>query len=308
MAIPLSLVAGVHTGILQGRLEMKSHSLQRIVAMGVYLLGVGILFLFEVKSLVVVVGLLLLQLIVAVSLGLWILPGKIPPPYRLDKNLLAEMVRYGLKIQVGHGASALNLRLDQLVMSIFLAPQSLGYYVVAATFSGAITPVSNAVETVTLPLVAAERKQMRQQRVLPILRKNMIVLCSFSVILMILIPWLVPLLFGAQFVASIIPAQILIAGTIFVGMNEVLSAALRGMDRPGVPALAQIISLIATALLLFILLPRYGIIGAAIASVIAYGSTFVIMVAYLTACLKANIRTLFPTSADWKELLAAVHY
>ena len=80
------------------------------------------------------------------------------------------------------------------------------------------------------------------------------------------------------------------------------------MDRPGVPALAQVISLIATALLLSLLLPRYGIIGAAIASVIAYGSTFLIMVAYLTACLKVNIRNLFPTSADWKELLAAVHY
>jgi Na+-driven multidrug efflux pump len=72
--------------------------------------------------------------------------------------------------------------------------------------------------------------------------------------------------------------------------------------------MAEIFSLIATVLLLYLLLPRYGITGAAVASVIAYATTFFIMVFYMVTRAGLKYRALFPTVADWKTLWGVMSF
>jgi hypothetical protein len=69
ISIPLSLIAGIHTGILQGLLWMKRHSLQRILTAMFYTLGPLALFGYGEHSFESLVVLLLLTFAVFSLLG-----------------------------------------------------------------------------------------------------------------------------------------------------------------------------------------------------------------------------------------------
>jgi enterobacterial common antigen flippase len=306
LSIPLSLYAGIHMGILQGRLWMKQHSLLRVIPTGVYMLGLLLLFVLGKDNLGMLVGLLLLTLFFSCFLGLWFIRAKINGDLRPDRGPLKAMLSYGLKTQLANSTQSLNLRLDQLIMSAFMSPQNLGYYAVAVTLSRAINPLSSAVSIVTLQEVASKEGNEHGQRLVVILRITFLMLLLLAVILIMLMPWLLPLLLGGEFIPASIPAQVLVVGSVFLGMNDVLAAGLRGMSRPGVPALAELCSLGMTVLLLYFLLPRYDIMGAAVASVAAYAITFCIMATGLAKHSKLCLRIFLPTTGDFRVILEGV--
>jgi enterobacterial common antigen flippase len=305
-SIPLSLYAGIHMGILQGLLRMKQHSLLRVIPTGIYMLGLLLLFVHGKDNLRLLVGLLLLPLFVACFLGLWFIRDTIRGDLSPDRGFLKTLLGYGLKTQLANSTQSLNLRLDQLIMSAFLSPQNLGYYAVAVTLSRAINPLSSAVGIVTLSDVASQEGNEHGGRVVVTLRITFVILVLLAVMLIMLMPWLLPLLLGREFMPASIPAQVLVVGSIFLGMNDVLAGGLRGMNRPGLPALAELCSLGMTALLLYFLLPRYGIMGAAVASVAAYATTFGIMAAGLAKHSRLCLRTFFPTTSDFRAILEGI--
>ncbi len=302
LSMPISLTGGIEVGILQGLLWMKQHSIQRVVPAGIYLLGLLALFGSGRGSLSAVVAFLLLTQIVSVALGFWFIRDAVGNGFGLHRDLLREMLGYGLKTQAANSTQALNLRLDQLVMSIFLSPQNLGHYAVAATLSGAVIPLNNAVGILTLPDVASREADTQGQRVAAILRLTLLLTLPLSVLMIVTIPWLLPLVFGTGYVPATVAAQILVAGGIFLGINDILAEGLRGMNRPGVPALAEVFSLIITVLLLSVLLPRYGVTGAAISSAIASAVTSGIMAGHLVRRGSLRFGALLPSAADGRLL------
>src|SRR5262249_38652466 len=80
----------------------------------------------------------------------------------------------------------------------------------------------------------------------------------------------ITLVFGKHYGPAVSSAQILMFAGLFQGLNAVLGNSLRGRGRPSLPAVAEGAGAVLTVLLLYILLPRLGIVGAAIASVAAY--------------------------------------
>jgi O-antigen/teichoic acid export membrane protein len=308
ISIPLSLIAEIHTGILQGLLWMKRHSLQRILPAMFYTLGLLALFGYGEQRFEYLVVLLLLTLFVSSLLGFGLIRETSSQGFWLKREFMKKMLAFGLKTQAADAAQALNFRLDQLVISIFLSPENLGYYVVAVTLAGLVVPLSNAIGIVILPDMASTAVDDQVHRLAAILRKSFLVLPALSVVLIASIPWLLPMFFGASFRPTVLPAQILLVGSVFLGMSHVLAEGLRGINRHDIPIMAEIFSLIATVLLLYLLLPRYGITGAAVASVIAYATTFFIMVFYMVTRAGLKYRALFPTVADWKTLWGVMSF
>ena len=65
--------------------------------------------------------------------------------------------------------------------------------------------------------------------------------------------------------------------TVFVGLNQVLYNGASALGRPGLPAYGEGISMAITGIGLYLLLPCYGYVGAAIISSIAYAVSFLVM-------------------------------
>jgi O-antigen/teichoic acid export membrane protein len=204
-------------------------------------------------------------------------------PFEMQTGLFRPFLNYGLPSMLTILPQAMNLRLDQLLIAMLFEPRLLGLYVVAAAWSGAIAPIINAVGPVLFPQLS-KVADPTQQRILvsSVVRVTSLVILILTVLLLVLTPFMVPFLFGSAYRDAVPAAQILVVAGAFGNLNLTLEDGLRGLGRPRQVLTAEVIGMVVTAVLLWLLLPLLNILGAALASVVAYAA--------ITLCLVYAIR------------------
>jgi O-antigen/teichoic acid export membrane protein len=97
----------------------------------------------------------------------------------------------------------------------------------------------------------------------------------------ILAPVLIPVVFGRGYQSAVVALWLLSPGAVFLALNQVLANLLQGRGRPLVISVSEGVGAVCTVALLAILIPLYGIRGAAIASTVAYGIVTVFLLVWL---------------------------
>jgi O-antigen/teichoic acid export membrane protein len=119
---------------------------------------------------------------------------------------------------------------------------------------------------------------------------------------------LVPFLFGDSFRDAVPLVMVMVPATIMLGMNQLLSTAFRGLGRPGVGSKSELIGVVVTVVALVLLLPRYGVFGAAVASLLAYTSSHVYLLRQVRPILGGGPTGLYALNGDdLKALRSALH-
>ena len=77
--------------------------------------------------------------------------------------------------------------------------------------------------------------------------------------------WLVPFFFGSDFEGAVDVTRILLIGAFFFSIRRVLADGAKGIGFPGLGSIAELGSWISLVPLLAILMPRFGLEGAAAA-------------------------------------------
>src|SRR5690606_21255237 len=95
--------------------------------------------------------------------------------------------------------------------------------------------------------------------------------------LALLLPWLVPLVFGAEFAAAVPIAEVLLLAALVMGAKDVLTGCAEAAGEPWLASRAEITALAVTFVGLVVLLPAIGVIGAAVTSVLAYATAFALL-------------------------------
>jgi O-antigen/teichoic acid export membrane protein len=198
-----------------------------------------------------------------------------------------------------------------MLMVLLLSPASLGLYVVAVTLSGGVSLVSGAIATVTFPTISQtsnrKSRECQQATLGRLLRINLWATSSAAIILIVLAPWLVALLFGQGFSGSILATRVLSLAAIVSGSNAILSSSIKGLGEPLISTYAELAGLAATALFLFLLLPTWQIVGAAMASLLAYSVSFLYMLVQIRRELGINLLAVWaPQPGDREALLGII--
>lgn len=280
LSFPLGLLTQYSMNILQSQLYMKVFNLIRLITPIGYLGGVILLFLGQRLTLIYIlwlqIGLGLASLIMAVVALFWLCPIR---PFQINLLQAKTMLRYGLKVQFGTISQLANLRLDQALISAFMPSTQLGLYVTAVSMSSLGQLLPTALRLVITPVIAQKATVEEGVTTLVTAFRNywIISLVSF-VVLFLTMPALIPFVYGKEFVEAIYPTLFLLAATLFLGAKEVLSGGLQGLGEPWLVSKSEIISLVITALSLLILLPTWGIMGAAIATLLAYFVSLLVLV------------------------------
>jgi O-antigen/teichoic acid export membrane protein len=283
--VTLFLPAGVlmlDTGlaILQGQHRFTWFNVLRIVPGASYVVAIALAFVTIGVNLVVVtslwVGTNFLGGLLALLVGLRGLPSELGPepgPAR------PEMVRFGLRAMLGTVSPVDAVRLDQLVVGLFLVPVALGYYVVAQAFTQLPRVVAASVGMVAYPQVAARADRDARKHAmwrffgLGVLLSGLVVL-----VLEVLTGKLVPFFFGSAYDAATPIAQILLIGTLFMAARRVLSDGVNGLGHPGLGTIAEVASWLFIIPGLAVLLPLYGARGVALALTIAWAASLLLLV------------------------------
>ena len=202
-----------------------------------------------------------------------IVSHKLQGTFKPVPRLARPMLRFGLPSALTSLPQTINLRFDQLLIIAFLPARSLGWYVVAVSWSGAVSPLLSAVGSVLFPHVSAERDTIRQAHLLSTaLQGGVLVGAAMSIVLAILAPVGLPLVFGHQFTPSVPAAVVLVPAGAILAWAGIAEEGLRGLGKPAVVLAAEIAAAVVTLAALPLLLHHYGILGAAVASLLGYST------------------------------------
>ena len=255
----------------------------------------------------------------AVPLSRWYLAGmllcglpfllivnrRLQGPLQPDTRLVPEMLRFGLPSTLASIPQTVNLRFDQLLIIAFLPARSLGFYVVAVAWSGGVAPLLSAVGSVLFPHVSAERDSNRQGEMLATaLRGGAVVAVATSVPFMLLAPFGLPLVFGSRFAPSVPSALVLVPAGAVLAWSGITEEGLRGLGRPTIVLVAEVVGAVVTVAALPVLLSTYGIFGAAVASLLGYSSVAIVTVVAISHSTGRRVRSLvIPTWPFTKSLV-----
>jgi O-antigen/teichoic acid export membrane protein len=191
---------------------------------------------------------------------------------RFDRRVARGLFRYGIRSHASTISSQFNERLDQVVISIFLTSRSLGIYVVAVTLTSATYLVGMSVAWVVLPQVAPlDPGPTRTTIARRFVQLTLIGSFLISLPIALLAEPLIRLTFGDAFLPATGPTRLLLLAVILLSVNRVLEAILRAVGRPLDAGVAELIALGTTLGGLAVLVPFFDLMGAAGASLVAYG-------------------------------------
>jgi O-antigen/teichoic acid export membrane protein len=194
----------------------------------------------------------------------------IDPAGAFDRSLIRPLSKYGASNLAATAPSVVNVRLDQMVLSLAVPAAQLGQYAVAVSLTTLVYPLAAAFGYVALPRLAALRGDKRRD-----VRSTLIGAFTVGTLLMLPIAvfahWYVPLIFGKRYHDAILLVWLLAPGGVFLAAGQVMGDVLRGLNRPIDVAKGQAVSAAFTVVGLAIAIPLWGSRGAAVTSSIAYG-------------------------------------
>ena len=189
---------------------------------------------------------------------------------RPDPALGRTISLFGLRGQVGGVVSLLNLRLDFALLGALSGPAVLGAYSIASKYAELLRMPGLAVTYVLYPRFAKSDPAEARRRTRALMTPALVLNIAAAAVLAAAASWLLPLLYGKGFKGAIVPTWILLAGLLGEGVAGLVTAYLYGRGKPGLNSWAMGAGLVATLALDVLLIPRFGSIGAAVASSIAY--------------------------------------
>jgi O-antigen/teichoic acid export membrane protein len=225
----------------------------------------------------------------------------------LDRELLRSMASYGSRVQVGAIFQMLNYRLDVIIVQFFAPLRIVGLYVVAQVIAELSNLVSSAFQNSVLPLVARAGADDRADTTATGIRHHGIVVLFAIVGVAIFGPLVISIGYGSAYHGAIVPMLILLPGMWFLGTALVIGSDLRGRGRPGLSSILSCVALVVTIALDAALIPPFGIVGAAVASVGAYTVYGIASVVVISRFSGRSVRDLIvPTRDDFRAYPAAV--
>jgi len=272
------------------------------------LVGIGVVALLDELTITAGAYAYLLGAVIAAVFGTAVVLHSVWGTVRVEIPVIKEMLAFGLKSQLSVGMWNLNERGDQLVISAFFSPASLGLYVVAVTTASLTTLIGFSVAIVALPIVAKLREEEDRRRVArSLVGATLVAATAITIPIFILEPYLIEFLFGSDFAGATDVGRVLLVGSIFFGLSRVLESLMQALGRPLESSIGEGIALVVTAIGLAILLPTTGIIGAGITSLIAYLASATFLVHRVSRALDVPVRELLiPPRGTFRRLTSLV--
>jgi O-antigen/teichoic acid export membrane protein len=298
---PLIVFGGCAASFLQGMLDLRAFNAVRLITPAVYAVGLTALLLRGRASLIEV---LLLQILGAVItlIAAWILLSKRGRVRFLhlkwNRVACSGLLHFGWKSHLSSVTSYINQRSDQLLLSLFIGPRELGLYVVAVALASAAGFFPQAAGMVTIATGSNLSPAEARQVIASSFRLTLAALALGCGSLMLLCPWLISLAYGASFRPAVTACRILLPGTVALGLNQVLYDGARALEQPALPSCAEGLSTVITLIGLYLLLPRLGFLGAAIASTFAYTASLIFMLGLARSRMQLGVRDLLGCFLD----------
>jgi O-antigen/teichoic acid export membrane protein len=197
--------------------------------------------------------------------------------WKVDLTLLKNTIVSSGKLHIATIATFIYGQAGILIANYYLAPYDVGYLYLAMVFTQFILFVPQAICVVLYPKVAVVTEKNAEELSTMICRNTVFLVMIMSVILAALSTIIVKILLGGSFQTVVPLLLLLLPGMVLFAVAQVLSALWIRKGWLWQMAVSGVFVAIVGVSTQLLMIPKYGITGAAIASSITYSVGFVIV-------------------------------
>ncbi|MDP9936322.1 O-antigen/teichoic acid export membrane protein [Paenarthrobacter nicotinovorans] len=176
-----------------------------------------------------------------------------------------ELLWYGVRVWFGSISGILLLRIDQAIMAPLSNAYQLGLYAIAVNVSEVPLIVNSAVREV---MFASDSAENDNNRLLAAARISNLLCTVIGLVIASTLTLWVPVVFGSEFLPAIPTMLILIAAVVAGTPGSIAGAALSARGAPELRSISLTVACILNILVLILLAPWLGAVGAAIATLL----------------------------------------
>jgi O-antigen/teichoic acid export membrane protein len=259
-------------------------------ALGLGILGAAISFLFS-------------GTIVAIY-GLGMLRSSFHIRLRIHKKILIKVLKLGILFSVSFFILQLNYRIDILLLEKLRSSTDVGIYSIGASIAEQLWQLPLAVGIVVFSRTANTDDQEAMKTTTGVLlRLSFVISILLATIIFFLVPYLVPPIFGDEYIPSIRIIQLILPGIVMVVIFRILSGHLAGLGRPEITLYVFLPALVINILLNLLWIPDYGGRGAAMATNVSYAAGSIgYMIVYSRIVKTPLLKILVPRKSDFTEI------
>lgn len=289
----ISIFMSILQATFQGFGKMKYYAIiepLRIIFVFASLIGliglgvVGAAYAYLIASVIVPIIILIV--------ALRVLP-KIPGSISFSWGITKEMVLFGIPIFLSSFGGILVNYTDTLFLVYFRSLEEVGLYNVALPTSQLLWFFVGALSATLLPTVSAlwagRKKDTLKNGMTLLMKLSFFIIVPLAIVMMAFSDNIIVLFFGGKYIAAVMSLQILSISSVFYTIFIINTTFLLGIGKPRDFAKVYLISALCFVGIGLFLIPIFGIIGAAMTSVLSYFISMSISFYYVRQGIEISI-------------------
>ena len=277
---PFIAMQKVVIGTLNGMRKMKLYAFVNIVQnVSVMVMSIALVMMLDMGVRGAVIGYVVPTILMGV-LSLTLIRENFSIKMGILRTALSEISLFGFYVVLANWIGMINTQIDSLMIGHFMSETDVGYYAVAIVFINVVLLLPNTIQRITTPSIATYygKKDFDSIKnlVLKTMTKTFMLILFVSFFLAIFGKSLIQIIFTEEFLPAYNPLLILLIGYSICAPLGSVGGALSSVGKVNVLFKISILCAFINIVLNFILIPEFGLIGAAAATSLAQIITLII--------------------------------
>jgi O-antigen/teichoic acid export membrane protein len=228
-------------------------------------------------------------------------------PRMPQPEVMRRILGYGVRSYGIDVLGTLALYVDQVLVIGLLQPGAMGSYVVVLSLSRMLNLFQTSVVMVLFPKSAGRPMREVISMTGRAVRISAVATAMCGIMVCAAGPWLLRIFYGSEYEAAAGALRILVIEVVLSGATFVLAQPFMALGRPGVITVLQGIGLSLSIPLMLLLIPHWGIYGAAVSLLASTITRLIFVIAAFRYFLKIDPPSLIPTRDDLRMLWDGLH-
>lgn len=187
-----------------------------------------------------------------------------------------KLIGYGMRVFMVPIILMVIYRVDSFLLGYYKDASVVGFYSVALSFAELLLFIPESTGTILFPKLAYIQYPELDKKFASILRSSIALTAVVTILFFLTMKYLLIFAYGDAYFESIKIAYLLLPGLFAMSTYYLFASYLQAIGRPGVVSLILGIILAGKLALCWLLIPRFNLIGAAMASTLSYVGCFII--------------------------------
>ena len=259
LVIPMVRLILNLNAIDQGRGDFKQFNLIRSVMNPVYVLLLSAVWLLGLQEVRWCIYALIIGYVAPVVL--WLITAVRKYSFVGKLYSLKEIFIQSIPFSLAGIFQVLYMQVDKVLMLWLLGTKDLGLYTVALSASAVVGSITVSAGMVSFTMAAQADHGSGFERLAKTFRISLLLWVFLGGLLALVMPFVLPLVYGRDFAGAIASARLLIIGSAFAGLADMLEQSVRGQGKAYIGLEGRLAGLVVLTLLAIPFSKIIGILG-----------------------------------------------